>query len=105
MTSILEQVQKQLGPDTIQQLSGSLGADPQATSKAISMASPELRSCRTKRRPCWRAVRPIRLPPNEMVWPAHSFRKSGWRQRPPGRKRKLHRNVVERTEARLRDAV
>ena len=42
MTSILEQVQQQLGPDTIQQLSGSLGADPQATSKAISMALPAL---------------------------------------------------------------
>lgn len=42
MSSILAEVRQQLGPDTIQQLSGTLGADPEATSKAISMALPAL---------------------------------------------------------------
>ncbi len=42
MSSILDEVRRQLGPDTIQQLSGSLGADPESTSKAISMALPAL---------------------------------------------------------------
>ena len=42
MSSILEEVRQQLGPDTIQQLSSNLGADPEATSKAISMALPAL---------------------------------------------------------------
>ncbi len=42
MSSILEEVRQQLGPDTIHQLSGTLGADPEATSKAISMALPAL---------------------------------------------------------------
>lgn len=42
MSSILDEVRRQLGPDTIQQLSGSLGADPAATSNAISLALPAL---------------------------------------------------------------
>jgi hypothetical protein len=42
MTSILESVQQQLGPSTIQQMSQSLGADPKSTSSAISMALPAL---------------------------------------------------------------
>ena len=42
MSSILDEVRQQLGPDTIQQLSSSLGADPDATSKAISMALPAI---------------------------------------------------------------
>src|SRR5688500_12995368 len=42
MSSILAEVRQQLGPDTIQQLSGTIGADPEATSKAISMALPAL---------------------------------------------------------------
>ena len=42
MSSILESVQQQLGPDTIQQLSGALGADPATTSNAVSLALPAL---------------------------------------------------------------
>jgi hypothetical protein len=42
MTSILDAVRQQLGPDTIQQMSGALGADPAATSSAISLALPAL---------------------------------------------------------------
>lgn len=42
MSSILDAVRQQLGPDTIQQLSGALGADPAATSNAISLALPAL---------------------------------------------------------------
>lgn len=41
-TSILDSLKQQLGPDTIQQLSRSLGADPAATSNAVSMALPAL---------------------------------------------------------------
>lgn len=42
MSSILDAVRQQLGPDTIQQLSGALGADPAATSNAVSVALPAL---------------------------------------------------------------
>ena len=42
MTSILDAVRQQLGPDTIQQLSGAIGADPSATSNAVSLALPAL---------------------------------------------------------------
>ena len=42
MTSVLDAVRQQLGPDTIQQLSGALGADPATTSNAISLALPAL---------------------------------------------------------------
>ncbi|HEX8153931.1 MAG TPA: DUF937 domain-containing protein, partial [Thermoanaerobaculia bacterium] len=42
MTSILDAVRQQLGPDSIQQMSSTLGADPAATSKAISLALPAL---------------------------------------------------------------
>jgi hypothetical protein len=42
MTSILDAVRQQLGPDTIQQMSGALGADPAATSNAVSLALPAL---------------------------------------------------------------
>lgn len=42
MSSVLDEVRKQLGPDTIQQLSGALGADPATTSNAISLALPAL---------------------------------------------------------------
>lgn len=42
MTSILDAVQQQLGPDTIQQMSNALGADPNATSNAVSLALPAL---------------------------------------------------------------
>jgi hypothetical protein len=42
MSSILDSVRQQLGPDTIQQLSGALGADPAATSNAVSLALPAL---------------------------------------------------------------
>ena len=42
MSSILDEVRQQLGPDTIQQLSGALGADPAATSNAVSLALPAL---------------------------------------------------------------
>jgi hypothetical protein len=42
MTSILDAVRQQLGPETIQQMSGALGADPAATSNAVSLALPAL---------------------------------------------------------------
>ena len=42
MTSVLDAVRQQLGPDTIQQFSGALGADPATTSNAISLALPAL---------------------------------------------------------------
>jgi len=42
MSSALEAVRQALGPDTIQQLSGALGADPAATSNAVSLALPAL---------------------------------------------------------------
>lgn len=42
MSSVLEAVRQSLGPDTIQQLSGALGADPDATSNAISLALPAM---------------------------------------------------------------
>jgi hypothetical protein len=42
MTSILDAVRQQLGPDTIQQMSATLGADPSATSNAVSLALPAL---------------------------------------------------------------
>jgi len=40
--TILDTVRQQLGADAIQQMSGALGADPSATSSAISMALPAL---------------------------------------------------------------
>ena len=42
MTSVLDAVRQQLGPETIQQMSGALGADPAATSNAVSLALPAL---------------------------------------------------------------
>jgi hypothetical protein len=42
MTSILDAVRQQLGPNTIQQMSGALGADPAATSNAVSLALPAI---------------------------------------------------------------
>lgn len=42
MSSVLDEVRQQLGPDTIQQLSGALGTDPDATSNAVSLALPAL---------------------------------------------------------------
>jgi hypothetical protein len=42
MTSILDAVRQQLGPDAIQQMSGALGADPAATSNAVSLALPAI---------------------------------------------------------------
>jgi hypothetical protein len=42
MSSILDTIQQQLGPGTIQQMSAALGADPSATSSAVSMALPAL---------------------------------------------------------------
>jgi hypothetical protein len=42
MSSILDAVRQQLGPDSIQQLSSAIGADPEATSRAISTALPAL---------------------------------------------------------------
>ena len=42
MTSLIEAVRQQLGADSIQQLSQTLGADPAATSKAVSIALPAL---------------------------------------------------------------
>lgn len=42
MTSVLDAVREQLGPDTIQQLSGALGSDPATTSNAIAVALPAL---------------------------------------------------------------
>jgi len=42
MTTILDSVRQQLGPDTIQQMSRTLGADPSATQSAIALALPAL---------------------------------------------------------------
>jgi hypothetical protein len=42
MTSIIDTLQQQLGPDTIEQISRSLGADPATTSNAVSLALPAL---------------------------------------------------------------
>ncbi|HSP16797.1 MAG TPA: DUF937 domain-containing protein [Thermoanaerobaculia bacterium] len=42
MSSILETLQNQLGPDTVQQTSRSLGADPNKTANALSLAVPAL---------------------------------------------------------------
>jgi hypothetical protein len=42
MTSILDALQNQLGPDTIQQISEQIGSDPAATQSAIGMALPML---------------------------------------------------------------
>lgn len=42
MTSIIDTLQQQLGPDTIAQISRSLGADPATTSNAVSLALPAL---------------------------------------------------------------
>ena len=42
MTSILDAVRQQLGPDVIQQMSGVLGADPAHTSNAVSLALPAI---------------------------------------------------------------
>jgi hypothetical protein len=42
MTSILDALQDQLGPDTIRQISQQLGSDPAATENAIGMALPML---------------------------------------------------------------
>lgn len=44
MTALIDAVRQQLGPDTIQQLSGALGTDPSTTSNAISLALPALLS-------------------------------------------------------------
>lgn len=41
-TSVLDALEAQLGPDTIQKMSGQLGTDTAATSNAISMALPIL---------------------------------------------------------------
>ena len=40
--TILDTVRQQLGPDAIQQMSSALGADPSATSSAISLALPAI---------------------------------------------------------------
>lgn len=40
--SLLSMIQQHIGPDTIQQMSQSVGADPAATSRAVSMALPAL---------------------------------------------------------------
>src|SRR5512134_3245329 len=42
MTSILDAVRQQLGPNTIQQMSSELGADPATTSNAVSLALPTI---------------------------------------------------------------
>jgi hypothetical protein len=42
MSSVLDEVRKALGPDTIQQLSGALGTDSATTSNAVSLALPAL---------------------------------------------------------------
>jgi hypothetical protein len=42
MTSILDSIRQQLGPDAIQQISRTIGADPAATSSAISASLPAL---------------------------------------------------------------
>src|SRR5688572_11683222 len=41
-TSLLNSVQQYIGPDTIQQMSQSIGADPESTSKAVALALPAL---------------------------------------------------------------
>ena len=41
-TNLLDSIQQHLGPDTIQQMSSAIGADPAATSNAVSMALPAL---------------------------------------------------------------
>jgi hypothetical protein len=42
MPSLLDSVREQLGPDTIQQMSSALGADPSTTSSAVSLALPAI---------------------------------------------------------------
>ncbi|PYQ26302.1 MAG: hypothetical protein DMF56_25205 [Acidobacteria bacterium] len=42
MTAIIDTLQQQLGPDTIEQISRSIGADPGTTSNAVSLALPAL---------------------------------------------------------------
>lgn len=42
MNTILDAVRQQLGPDTIQQMSQTLGADPSATQNAVSLALPTI---------------------------------------------------------------
>ena len=42
MTSLLDAVRQQLDANTIQQMSGALGADPAATSNAVSLALPAI---------------------------------------------------------------
>ena len=42
MNSILDAVRQQIGPDAIRQISGAIGADPSATSNAVSLALPTL---------------------------------------------------------------
>lgn len=42
MSSMFDEIRSQLGPDTIQQLSQAVGADPSSTSTAISAALPAL---------------------------------------------------------------
>src|SRR5688500_15624582 len=42
VTSILDAVRQQLGPDAIQQMSGALGAEPAVTSNAVSLALPAI---------------------------------------------------------------
>ena len=42
MSSILDAVRQQLGPDAIEQMSRSLGADPGTTSNAVNLALPTL---------------------------------------------------------------
>lgn len=42
MTSILDEVRKQISPDAIQQISQSLGADPASTSNAVALALPTI---------------------------------------------------------------
>lgn len=44
MTTILDAVRQQLGPDTMQQLGAAVGADPGATSQAVSLALPAILS-------------------------------------------------------------
>lgn len=41
-TSLLESVEQYIGPDTITQMSQSIGADPTATSRAVGLALPAL---------------------------------------------------------------
>jgi hypothetical protein len=42
MTAIIDTLQQQLGPETIEQISRSIGADPATTSNAVSLALPAL---------------------------------------------------------------